>query len=104
MPVQIQYRRGTAADWTTHDPVLALGEPGYETDTGKFKVGDGSAVWSALPYSSGPAGATGPTGPTGATGPAGATGPTGGVGVSVYSGTTPPGAGLGVNGDLYFQY
>lgn len=58
----------------------------------------------------GPAGATGPiglTGATGATGPTGATGatgPAGGVGVSVYSGTTAPASGLGINGDLYFQY
>ena len=53
MPIQIQYRRGTAAQWTAANPVLASGEPGYETDTGKFKVGDGSSNWASLPYSSG---------------------------------------------------
>jgi hypothetical protein len=88
MAIQIQYRRGTASQWTTTDPVLAIGEPGYETDTGKFKVGNGSAVWSALPYSSGPTGPTGPQGITGPTGPQGATGPTGAQGIQGVTGPT----------------
>lgn len=50
MSRQIQLRRGTAPDWTTSNPVLAQGEIGYETDTNKFKIGDGSSTWSALPY------------------------------------------------------
>jgi hypothetical protein len=60
--VQIQYRRGTAAEWSAANPILAVGEPGYETDTGKFKVGNGVNTWSALAYSSGLAGPTGATG------------------------------------------
>ena len=88
MAIQIQYRRGTASQWTTTDPVLAIGEPGYETDTGRFKVGNGSAVWSALPYSSGPTGPTGPQGITGPTGPQGATGPTGAQGIQGVTGPT----------------
>lgn len=74
MAVQIQYRRGTAAQWSSVNPVLAQGEPGYEYDTGKFKVGNGVDNWNALPYSSG---VQGPIGPTGATGPIGPTGPQG---------------------------
>ena len=50
MPIQIQYRRGTASQWGTANTLLALGEPGYETDTGKFKVGDGTRNWTNLPY------------------------------------------------------
>jgi hypothetical protein len=52
MPVQttIQMRQGTAAQWTTANPILANGENGYETDTKKFKIGDGSSTWSALDY------------------------------------------------------
>jgi len=46
----IQLKRGNAADWTSSDPTLAAGEFGYETDTGKFKVGDGSTAWSSLSY------------------------------------------------------
>lgn len=50
MAQQIQLRRDSAADWTTADPTLASGEFGVETDTGKFKIGDGSTAWSALTY------------------------------------------------------
>ena len=46
----IQHKRGTAADWTSADPTLAAGQVGVETDTGKFKFGDGSTAWSALGY------------------------------------------------------
>jgi hypothetical protein len=50
MPQQIQLRRGAAASWTSANPVLAQGEPGVETDTGKFKIGDGSTAWASLAY------------------------------------------------------
>lgn len=46
----IQFLRGTAAAWTSNDPVLFVGEPGYETDTGLMKIGDGVTAWSSLPY------------------------------------------------------
>lgn len=46
----IKFRRGTASQWTTADPVLASGEPGFETDTGRQKVGDGTTAWADLPY------------------------------------------------------
>jgi hypothetical protein len=47
---QIQIRRGTASQWTSGNPTLASGEFGYETDTGKFKIGDGSTAWTSLAY------------------------------------------------------
>lgn len=47
---QMQIRRGTAAQWTTANPVLADGEWGLETDTGKVKVGLASTAWNSLPY------------------------------------------------------
>lgn len=50
MADRIQLRRDTAANWTSANPVLAQGELGIETDTSKFKVGNGSAAWSALGY------------------------------------------------------
>jgi Major tropism determinant N-terminal domain len=50
MAVQIQLRRGTAAAWTSAATVLAQGEMGLETDTGKFKFGDGSTAWASLAY------------------------------------------------------
>lgn len=47
---RIQLRRGTASQWTTINPVLANGEAGYETDTRKIKVGNGTSTWSQLQY------------------------------------------------------
>ena len=46
----MQQRRGIASDWTTANPILASGEFGFETDTGKFKVGNGLTAWSGLQY------------------------------------------------------
>ena len=46
----MQQRRGTAAQWTAANPILAAGEIGFETDTSKFKMGNGSSTWSALQY------------------------------------------------------
>ena len=48
MAVTLQIRRGTAAQWTAANTVLAAGELGYETDTGFFKVGDGVTAWNSL--------------------------------------------------------
>ncbi len=53
----IQWRRDTAANWASANPVLGEGEPGLETDTKKFKLGDGVSTWNTLTYFS--AGATG---------------------------------------------
>ncbi len=46
----IQTRKGTAASWASSNPVLAAGEPGFETDTKKLKIGDGTTAWNSLPY------------------------------------------------------
>ena len=53
MAVQIQLRRGTAAEWTAANTVLAQGEIGIETDTNKIKIGTGLAGWNSLPYALG---------------------------------------------------
>jgi len=50
MADRIQIRRDTAANWTSVNPTLAQGELGVETDTNKFKVGDGSTAWTGLGY------------------------------------------------------
>jgi hypothetical protein len=47
---KIQTRSDTAANWTSTNPTLATGEIGFESDTGKFKIGDGSTVWTGLAY------------------------------------------------------
>lgn len=46
----IQLRRGTAAVWSQLNPVLAAGEAGFESDTNKLKIGDGTSTWLALGY------------------------------------------------------
>jgi len=50
MATKIQLRRDTSANWTSLNPTLSAGEIGYETNTGKFKIGNGSTLWSALDY------------------------------------------------------
>ena len=50
MSVKIQLRRDTASVWTSQNPILALGEPGFETDTNQFKIGDGTNGWNGLDY------------------------------------------------------
>lgn len=50
MAVNIQLRRGTAAEWTSANPTLMVGELGYETDTGFYKIGNGSTAWTSLSY------------------------------------------------------
>ncbi len=50
MTVTIKLRRGLASEWLSIDPVLKNGEPGFEYDTGKLKIGDGSSVWTELAY------------------------------------------------------
>ena len=51
----IKLRRGTAAEWAASEPqpngeVLKLGEPGFEKDTRKLKIGDGTTPWNSLDY------------------------------------------------------
>ena len=54
MATRMQQRRGTAAQWVSTNsgagPVLNAGEIGWESDTNKFKIGDGTNAWSSLSY------------------------------------------------------
>jgi hypothetical protein len=97
MTARLQNRRDTAANWTANNPTLAAGEIGLETDTAKYKMGDGTTAWNSLAYAytAGAAGATGPTGPIGVTGPTGVTGITGPTGPVGATGPTGP---TGANG------
>jgi hypothetical protein len=61
----IRVRAATETQWTLEDPILADGEPGYVSDLNRWKVGDGTTVWSSLPYAEGPEGPVGPVGPEG---------------------------------------
>ena len=50
--ITFQLAHDLAANWTSNNPVLAMGEKGYETDTKKWKTGDGTTSWSSLAYDS----------------------------------------------------
>ena len=45
-----QQRSDTAANWAAANPVLLCGEIGFESDTRKWKIGDGASAWNALTY------------------------------------------------------
>lgn len=98
MAVQIQFRRGTAAQWTSVNPVLAEGEAGYETDTNKIKFGNGVTAWNSLSYATGLNGATGPQGPSGAQGATGVSGDAGATGATGPQGAAGPQGATGVQG------
>lgn len=120
-----QFRRGSAAEWTTINPVLRSGEIGVVLDTQRFKIGNGITPWAGLPYFDnhdlvlqmiadaviegvpGPQGPTGPQGPQGATGaqgpqgPQGATGNTGAQGPQGNQGATGSQGPQGIPGTSY---
>ena len=47
----------TAIEWATQNPVLAAGECVYESDTGLWKIGNGTSQYTHLKYQN----ATSPT-------------------------------------------
>jgi hypothetical protein len=57
--VRIQVRRGLSSEWTAANPVLAAGEMGVETNTNKFKFGNGTDAWTGLSYAASDAAAIG---------------------------------------------
>lgn len=92
--IQLQFRRGTAVRWTNANPILAAGEMGIESDTDRFKLGDGVTSWNLLPYGGlqglpgekgekGDAGEAGPQGLQGEKGEQGPQGPPGPPGDTV---------------------
>ncbi len=54
MATRMQQRRGTASQWISSNsgdgPILNAGEIGWESDTNKFKIGDGVTYWDDLTY------------------------------------------------------
>jgi hypothetical protein len=90
MTSRLQNRRDTASAWTSANPTLAAGEIGLETDTSKFKIGDGTTAWNSLAYAyaAGAAGAQGTTGAQGLTGSQGIQGTLGAQGTVGQQGIT----------------
>ena len=50
MAQQIQFRRGTSAEWSSANPILAQGELGIDLDVNRFKIGTGVTSWNSLNY------------------------------------------------------
>lgn len=50
MPLNIKFRRGSSEEWKEVNPILRLGEPGFDLDERKIKKGDGVTPWSDLPW------------------------------------------------------
>ena len=93
MSFRIQLRRDTASNWTVNNPILLQGEQGYETNTGKMKIGDGVTPWNSLSYW-----VTGQSGTTGPTGPANLSVSDGVTTVTSVTSMTFSGGGIGVSG------
>jgi hypothetical protein len=51
IPVIIENRYATAADWVTLNPILKCGDLAVESDTGLTKIGNGVDAWNNLSYS-----------------------------------------------------
>ena len=105
MAQKIQFRRDTAANWSSVNPILSQGELGYETNTGKFKIGNGGSYWNELSYFEGGASAF-----SGLAGTIGETQiPTGQNAVIIpshirSSNTSATGQVLGINGSGQFEW
>lgn len=48
--ITYQLKRGKKETWENLNPILKAGEPGFEIDTGKLKIGDGVRTWMELDY------------------------------------------------------
>lgn len=46
----ITFRKGTSIEWSTINPILDSGEPGYDSTNQKLKIGDGTTPWNSLRY------------------------------------------------------
>jgi hypothetical protein len=72
---RVLFRTDRTGEWRSNNPVLMLGEPGYDIQTATFRIGDGRNYWNNLHNIAGELGPTGSTGAIGSTGMMGPTGP-----------------------------
>ena len=84
---RIFLRRSSASEWASENPILSLGEPGFQTDPGNqiLKVGDGVTAWNSLAQFQGPQGVAGNDGSDGNDGADGQDGADGADGVQISS-------------------
>ena len=50
LKTKFKLRRGNAEVWARNNPILERGEPGFEIDTGRLKIGNGETAWNDLEY------------------------------------------------------
>lgn len=50
IPARLRLRQATSVQWASTNPILALGEPAFETDTKRMRIGDGTTAFLSLPY------------------------------------------------------
>ena len=48
MAVKFQFRRDTAANWESNNPILSEGEFGLDLTNQRFKIGDGVNTWNNI--------------------------------------------------------
>ncbi len=65
---RIFLRRSSASEWASENPILSLGEPGFDTTNEILKIGNGVDQWSALSQFQGPQGVAGNDGSDGSDG------------------------------------
>lgn len=53
LKVRVKHAYLSATEWVNKNPILQAGELGFESNTRKYKIGDGVTKWSNLPYVSG---------------------------------------------------
>ena len=51
MAVKFQFRRDTAANWESNNPILSEGEFGLDLTNQRFKIGDGVNTWNNIEFS-----------------------------------------------------
>ena len=57
---RLLFRADKTAGWQSNNPVLLLGEPGYDLQMSSFRIGDGQNNWNNLKDVAGQPGPTGP--------------------------------------------
>ena len=52
--IRYRLRSDTGANWTSRNPILLRGEPGFDETERRFKMGDGVKKWNELSYEKDP--------------------------------------------------
>lgn len=50
LSVNMTQRTDTSENWNKNNPILKVGEIGYDLTNKLFKIGDGESTWDSLSY------------------------------------------------------